>query len=81
MKIYRNKLYCIKDAAKRGGVTEDQIKEMISHNVIMADCHYFDDFISGSDIPGLKAKWEEWVAKKDKMKKVDVTVLRMEKGE
>ena len=84
MKIYRNKLYSIQDAAKRAGVTEDQIKEMITYHVIMANKTMFCDFIVGEDILGLKAKWEEWKAKKGKMKKAKmpkVTHLRLEKGE
>ena len=81
MKIYRNKLYSIQDAATRGGVTEEAINEMITYHVIMADCHYLANFISGGDIPGLKVKWEEWQAKKNRMKKADITILRMEKGE
>lgn len=81
MKIYANKLYSIPDAAKRGGVTEDQIKEMITYHVIMATKTIYCDFIQGEDIPGLKAKWAEWEAKKGKMKKADVTMLRMDKGE
>ena len=81
MKIYRNKLYSIQDAAKRSGITEEAIKEMITYHVIMANKTIFCDFIMGKDIPGLKAKWEEWKAKKGKMKKADVTMLRMDKGE
>ncbi len=81
MKIYRNKLYAILDAAKRGKVTEDQIKELITYHRIMATKTMFCDFIQGEDIPGLKAKWEEWKAKKGKMKKAKVTMLRMDKGE
>ena len=81
MKIYRNKLYSIQDAAKRAGVTEDQIKEMITYHVIMANKTIFCDFIFGEDISGLKAKWEEQAAKKDKMKKADITMLKMDKGE
>ena len=68
MKIYRNKLYAIPDAAKRGGVTEDQIKEMITYHVIMAYyCFSTVRSIWGKDIPDLKAKWAEWEAKKGKM--------------
>ena len=82
MKIYRNKLYSIQDAAKRGGVTEAQINEMITYHVIMA-YYVFSNVRSlwGEDIPGLKKKWEEWKVKKEKMKKADVSALRMEKGE
>jgi len=82
MKIYRNKLYSIQDAAKRGGVTEAQINEMITYHVIMA-YYCFSNVRSlwGEDIPGLKKKWEEWKVKKEKMKKADVSALRMEKGE
>ena len=82
MKIYRNKLYSIEDAAKRSGVTEDQINEMITYHVIMA-YYCFSDVRSlwGDDIPGLKAKWEEWKAKKGKMKKAEVTILRLDKSE
>ena len=82
MKIYRNKLYSILDASKRAGITEDQIKEMITYHVIMA-YHYTSGVYSiwGKDIPYLNSNWEEWTAKKDKMKKVDVTMLRLEKGE
>jgi len=82
MKIYRHKLYSIEDAAKRSGITPDQINEMITYHVIMA--HYcFSNVRSiwGEDIPGLKAKWEEWEAKKGKMKKAKVTMLRMDKGD
>ena len=81
MKIYRNKLYSIRDAAKRSGITEDQINEMILYHVIMANKTMFCDFIEGEDIPGLKAKWEEWKAKKGKMKKADITMLRMDRGD
>ena len=81
MKVYRNKLYSIQDAAKRSGVTEEAIKEMITYHVIMADEHYFTCFIWGGNIPKLKSKWEEWQVKKGKMKKADVTMLRMDKGE
>lgn len=84
MKIYRNKLYSIPDAAKRSGVTEEAIKEMITYHVIMANKTMFCDFIFGEDIPGLKAKWEEWQGKKGKMVKAkmpEVTFSRMEKGE
>ena len=84
MKIYRNKLYSIQDAAKRSGVTEEAIKEMITYHVIMANKTMFCDFIRGEDIPGLKHSWEEWEAKKDKMKKAKmpkVTMLRMDKGD
>jgi hypothetical protein len=81
MEIYRNKLYCILDAAKRGGVNCDQILEMITFHVIMASEQNGVNFIWGQDIPGLKAKWEEWQTKKGKTKKADVTMLRMDKGE
>ena len=81
MKIYRNKLYSIQDAAKRGEVTAEQIKEMITYHVIMTNIQFGISYIEGGDIPGLKAKWEEWEAKKGKMKKADVTMLRMDKGE
>ena len=81
MKIYRNKLYSIQDAAKRSGITEEAIKEMITYHIIMANIQYGISFIWGGDIPGLKAKWEEWKAKKGKMKKAPVTMLRMGKGE
>lgn len=84
MKIYRNKLYCIMDAANRSGVTEDQIKEMITFLQITVEKQFGATFIWGQDIPGLKAKWEEWEAKKAKMKKAKmpkVTILRMDKGE
>jgi len=79
LKIYRNKLYSIIDAAKRGGVTENQIKEMIIHHVVMTNKHFSTNFIFGEDIPELKTKWEEWEAKKGKMKKADVTMLKMDK--
>ena len=59
MKIYRNKLYSIQDAAKRSGIKEEQIKEMITYHVIMANKTMFCDFIFGEDIPGLKKKWVE----------------------
>ena len=81
MKIYRNKLYCILDVAKRGGLNCDQIIEMVAYHVIMAYKQNNVNFIWGEDISGLKAKWEEWKAKKGKMKKADVTMLRMDKGE
>ncbi len=81
MKIYRNKLYSIQDAAKRAGVTEDQIKEMITYHVIIYNYSYDTAFVWGADIPALKAKWKEWQAKKGKMKKAKVTMLRMDKGE
>lgn len=81
MKIYRNKLYSIQDAAKRSGITEEAIKEMITYHVIMANKTMFCDFIFGEDIPGLKVKWEGWQDKKGKMKKAKVTMLRMDKGE
>lgn len=81
MKIYRNKLYSIIDAAKRSGITEDQIKELITYHVVMATKTMFCDFIEGGDTPGLKAKWEKWEAKKGKMKKADVTMLKMDKGD
>ena len=84
MKIYRNKLYSIQDAAKRSGITEEAIKEMITYHVIMAHQTYNCDFIKGENIPGLKHHWEEWEAKKDKMKKAKkpkVTMLRMDKGD
>jgi len=81
LKTYINKLYAIPDAAKRAGVTEEAIKEMITYHVIMANIQFNIASIWGGDIPGLKAKWEEWLAKKDKMKKVPVTILRMDKGE
>jgi len=79
MKIYRNKLYSIQDAAKRGGVTENQIKEMIIHHVVMTNKQFSTNFIFGEDISELKAKWEEWKAKKGKMKKAGVTMLKMDK--
>jgi len=81
MKIYRNKLYSIQDAAKRGGVTEDQINEMIIHHVVMTNKQFSTNFIFGEDIPELKTKWEEYQDKKGKTKKVDVTILRMDKGD
>jgi len=81
LKTYINKLYSIPNAAKRAGITEEAIKEMITYHVIMANIQFNVAYIWGGDIPGLKAKWEEWVTKKDKMKKVDVTMLRMEEGE
>jgi hypothetical protein len=59
MKIYRDKLYSIPDAAKRGGITEKQIIEMIEHNIIAADSVWFR-FVKGEIIPGLKGKWEEY---------------------
>lgn len=90
MKIYRNKLYSIQDAAKRAGVTEDQIKEMITYHVIVA--HYFFSNVRsiwGEDIPGLKKKWEEYQRiknigkgkKKKALKNTPVTMLRMDKGD
>ena len=81
MKIYRNKLYCILDAAKKGGVNCDQIMEMITYHVVMTNKQFSTNFIFGEDIPELKTKWEEWEAKKGKMKKAKVTMLRMDKGE
>ena len=81
MKTYINKLYSIPDAAKRAGITEEAIKEMITYHVIMANRVMSCDFIWGGDIPKLKTKWEEWKVKKDKMEKVPVTMLRMDKGE
>jgi hypothetical protein len=81
MKIYRNKLYSIQDAAKRAGIKEEQIKEMITYHVIMANKTMSCYFIWGEDILGLKHLWEEWQAKKGKMKKTPVTMLRMDKGE
>jgi len=84
LKTYINKLYSIPDAAKRAGITEDQINKMIDNNVFKTtDLFFFRNTFSvrGKAIPGLKAKWEEWLAKKDKMKKVPVTILRMDKGE
>ena len=81
MKIYANKLYSIQDAAKRSGVTDEAIKEMITYHVIMANVQYGISFIWGEDIPELKQIWLRWKAKKGKMKKADVTMLRMDKGE
>jgi len=82
MKIYRNKLYSIEDAAKRAGITPDQINEMITYHVIMAFCYFSNvHSIWGEDIPGLKKKWKEWESKKGKMKKAKVTMLRLDKGE
>ena len=81
MKTYINKLYSIPDAAKRAGISIEAIKEMITYHVIMANIQFNTSFIFGKDIPGLKVKWEEWKAKKDKMKKVPVTIMRMDKGE
>ena len=75
MKTYGNKLYGIPDAAKRSGITEDQIKEMILYHVVMANKTFYCDFIFGHDIPKLKEKWDEWQVKKGKMKKADVTML------
>jgi hypothetical protein len=54
---------------------------MITYHVIMANIQYGIAFIWGEDIPGLKKKWEEWQAKKGKMKKTPITMLRMDKGE
>jgi len=54
---------------------------MITYHVVMASKQYGFSFIEGGDIPGLKAKWEEWQVKKAKMKKVPVTIMRMDKGE
>ena len=81
MKIYHNKLYSIQDAAKRSGITEEAIKKMITYHVIMAHIQFNIPSIWGEDIPRLKHFWEEWKAKKRKMKKADVTMLRMDKGE
>ena len=61
MKIYRNKLYSIPDAAKRGGVTEEQITVMLDKKIIDPAPIYFKPrFINGRDIPGLKGKWKEY---------------------
>lgn len=91
MKIYRNKLYCIPDAAKRGGVTEDQIKEMITYHVIMAPKQFGIPFVLGGDIPELEREWADWEAKKKKMgqafikkdpiKNTKVTMLKMKEGD
>ena len=82
MKIYRNKLYSIQDAAKKSGITEDQINEMITHHVIIA--HYYCSKVRsiwGEDIPRLKAEWDEWRAKKGRMKRPNVTMLKMKEGD
>lgn len=81
MKIYRNKLYSIQDAAKRSGIKEEQIKEMILYHVITGYKQFSTYFVWGEDIPGLKKKWIEWKAKKGKMKKAKVTMLKMDKGD
>lgn len=71
MKIYRDKLYSIPDAAKRGGVTEFQIVAMIIDKFIDSENMFNNDihFIRGENIPGLKGKWEEYQEKLAKKKK------------
>lgn len=66
MKIYRNKLYSIQDAAKRAGITEKQITEMIDKEVFKTtELYYFRNTFSvrGFAIPGLKKKWEKYQKK------------------
>ena len=87
MKIYRNKLYSIQDAAKRAGIKEEDLKIMIKDNFIIPAHSIFIDCIKGKDIPGLKNKWIEYQkvagAKKAKLikKPIKVTMLKMDKGE
>lgn len=70
MKIYRNKLYSIQDAAKRAGIKEEELKTMIKVRSVVPVNSMFIDCIRGEDIPGLKGKWEEYqkVAKTKKAK-------------
>lgn len=89
MKIYRNKLYSTRDAAKGAGVKEENLKTMISDNFIAPAHSMFVDCIRGEDIPGLKKKWIEYQrilnigkgGKKKALKKTPVTMLRMDKGD
>ena len=81
MKIYRNKLYAIPDAAKRAWVTEEQIKAMIDNKIIVPERSIFTDNIRGKDIPGLKNKYDKWQKKIKALKDMPVTILRIEKGE
>ena len=92
MKIYPNKLYAISDAAKMAGIPEIAIVTMIVEKVISRKKiqKMFQTYlIEGKDIPGLKGKWIEYQrilnigkgGKKKKLKKIPVTILRMDKGD
>lgn len=87
MKIYRNKLYSITDAAKRAGIPEIAIVAMIIDKFINSENMFNNNihFIRGENIPGLKGKWKEYQEKLDKKKKpiknTKVTMLRMDKGD
>jgi len=92
LKIYADKLYSIPDAAKKGGVTEKQIMDMIDNEVMKTtEIYYFRNTFSirGKAVLGLKDKWEEYQrilnigkgGKKKKFKKTPVTMLRMDKGD
>ena len=89
MKIYRNKLYSIQDAAKRSSVKEEDIRTMIKDNYIVPVNSMFVDCIKGEDVPGLKKKWIEYQrirnigkgGKNKKLKKINVTHSRLDKGE
>lgn len=87
MKIYRNKLYSIPDAAKRAGIKEEELKRMIDSNFIIPENTYFAYFFKGKDVPNLKKKWIKFQkvarAKKAKLlkKPIKVTMLKMDKGD
>lgn len=70
MKIYRNKLYSIPDAAKRAGIKEEELKTMIKDNFVVPVYSMFIDCIRGEDLPGLKGKLRKYqeVAKVNKAK-------------
>lgn len=92
MKIYANKLYSIPDAAQKAGIPEIAIVTMIVEKFInrkkiqKVSQTYF---IEEKDIPGLKGKWIEYQrilnigkgGKEKKLKKIPLTILRMDKGD
>lgn len=58
MKIYRNKLYSIPDAAKRAGIEENQLRTLISVDVVKCENQFGIKYIRGEEIPKIKNQWD-----------------------
>ena len=58
MKIYRNRLYSIQDAAKRAGIEENQLDTLISVDVVKYEKQFGIKYIRGEEIPKIKNKWD-----------------------
>lgn len=58
MKIYANKLYSIPNAAKRAEIEENQLRTLISVDVVKCEKQFGIKYIRGEEIPKIKNQWD-----------------------